>query len=208
MTKFISRHPYAQDTSKPDILSDSPLMQAILATLINGIVDSNGVTRKTIALGEKLKCKSLQGKHVSFNFAFTALLMISLLIMSRPSSAMPSHMPEPAPAACEYAIQPSPTTPTEREPWELYPIEALSPYQNNWTIKPAFLRSLTSRLGRTLVLYPKLKEGKVYDDSNARAKKIFLDLNNDYELSLEEVTESHEVTDVPTVEYNFVPSKN
>ncbi|KAJ3485025.1 hypothetical protein NLJ89_g11935 [Agrocybe chaxingu] len=60
-------------------------------------------------------------------------------------------------------------------------------------------------------LYPKLEEGKVYYISKARvnlAKKKFSNLNNDYELGFErntEVEECHEVTNVPTVKYNFVP---
>ncbi|CCM03614.1 uncharacterized protein FIBRA_05754 [Fibroporia radiculosa] len=59
-------------------------------------------------------------------------------------------------------------------------------------------------------LYDKFQEGKVYFVSKARvnlAKKKFSNVQNEYELTFErntEVEECHDVTNVPTVRYNFV----
>lgn len=139
----------------------------------------------------------------------------------------------------------------------IYPIEGLSPYQNNWTIKARVTQKSEIKTwsnprgegklfnvtlmddsgeiratGFNLVcdeLYPRLEEGKVYYISKARvnlAKKKFSNVNNDYELGFERNTEveevsflflkktlvnqslclsqCHEVTNVPTIKYNFV----
>jgi len=123
-------------------------------------------------------------------------------------------------------------------PASIYPIEGLSPYQNNWTIKARVtqksdVRTWSNQRGEGKLFsvnlmdesgeikatgfnnavdefYDKLQEGKVYYVSKARvnlAKKKFSNLPNDYELSLERNTEIEEcldVTNVPTVKFNFV----
>ncbi|RDX56449.1 replication factor-a protein [Lentinus brumalis] len=61
------------------------------------------------------------------------------------------------------------------------------------------------------LFYDKIQEGKVYLISKAKvnlAKKKFSNVNNEYELTFErntEVEECLDVTDVPTVKFNFVP---
>ncbi|KAI0723933.1 replication factor-a protein [Cerioporus squamosus] len=61
------------------------------------------------------------------------------------------------------------------------------------------------------LFYDKIQEGKVYLVSKAKvnlAKKKFSNVNNEYELTFErntEVEECLDMTDVPTVKFNFVP---
>ncbi|KAF9482805.1 replication factor-a protein [Pholiota conissans] len=264
--KKVGNNPGAP-ASAPDryriIMSDGiNYMQAMLATQLNHMVQDNTIGRNTIAVVEKLTCNYVQEKRLVIILSLRVLELTAEKI-GDPSQIGPSEMPavaspstgngpsappaqatpevaSPAQAApAQAAAAPRQQAPPQTRHGNIYPIEGLSPYQNNWTIKARVTQKSEIKTwsnargegklfnvtlmddsgeirgtGFNLVvddLYPRLEEGKVYYISKARvnlAKKKFSNINNDYELSFErntEVEECHEVTNVPTIKYNFVP---
>jgi len=236
-------------------------MQAMLATQLNGMVQDNTIQKGTVALLEKLTCNYVQEKRLVIILALKVLIP-TVDKMGDPQQIEPSsgageastsstpavnpnagassaHTPAAAPKPVPAAPAPVPRPGGNNSRGNIYPIEGLSPYQNNWTIKARVMQKsdiktwsnargegklfnvtlmddsgeIRATAFNTVVdeLFPRLEEGKVYYISKARvnlAKKKFSNVNNDYELGFErntEVEECHEVTNVPTIKYNFVP---
>jgi replication factor A1 len=178
-------------------------------------------------------------------------------VNQKPTPSTSAAPAVPTPEIVQTASTSRPQAPARNARFgNIYPIEGLSPYQNNWTIKARVTQKSEIKTwsnprgegklfnvtlmddsgeirgtGFNLVcdeLYPRLEEGKVYYISKARvnlAKKKFSNVNNDYELGFERNTEveevsfvflytlvnqslclsqCHEVTNLPSIKYNFV----
>ncbi|KAF8798141.1 replication factor-a protein [Phlegmacium glaucopus] len=204
------------------IMSDGiHYMQAMLATQLNGMVQENTIARNTVAVLEKLTCNYVQEKRLVIILALRVLAHTVDKIgepqqvehgnehaITTPAVAkeapVAASISTPAPAAKPMSpVQTSNATlhqqPLSKAPGRagsIYPIEGLSPYQNNWTIKARVtqksdIKSWSNPRGEgklfnvTLMddsgeirgtafnlvadeLYPKLEEGKVYYVSKAR----------------------------------------
>ncbi|KAF8163440.1 hypothetical protein B0H34DRAFT_695492 [Crassisporium funariophilum] len=196
-------------------------MQAMLATQLNYMVQENSIGKGTIAVLENLTCNYVQEKRLVIILALRVLALnvekigdpaqietgteqpITPAVPIQRSVAAPTKAP-PAPAVKPAPVQ-APQVSRQQPPAKaaaagragsIYPIEGLSPYQNNWTIKARVTQkseiktwSKPSGEGKlfnvTLMddsgeirgtafnlvaddLYPKLEEGKVYYVSKAR----------------------------------------
>ncbi|KIM49387.1 hypothetical protein M413DRAFT_438571 [Hebeloma cylindrosporum] len=261
--KKVGNNPTASGAS-PDryriIMSDGMnYMQAMLATQLNEMVQQDTIRKNSVVILEKLTCNYVQDKRL--------VIILALRVLEHPAekigdpqqmdtssdqavdspavnqNSTPSTSAAPAaapPKPAQMASTSRPQGPARNARFgNIYPIEGLSPYQNNWTIKARVTQKSEIKTwsnprgegklfnvtlmddsgeiratGFNLVcdeLYPRLEEGKVYYISKARvnlAKKKFSNVNNDYELGFErntEVEECHELTNLPTIKYNFVP---
>ncbi|KAF8911056.1 hypothetical protein CPB84DRAFT_1763251 [Gymnopilus junonius] len=260
--KRVGNTPNPTGATPPDryriIMSDGVhYMQAMLATQLNSLVQDNIIGKNTIALIDKLTCNYVQEKRLIIVLGLRVLQHSAEKIGdpqnlessdtaegaagnqgSATSASTPTPIAKPVSVGTSSGMRQQAPPPKGRH-GNIYPIEGLSPYQNNWTIKARVMqksdiKTWSNARGEgklfnvTLMddsgeiratgfnlavdeLYPKLEEGKVYYISKARvnlAKKKFSNVNNDYELSFErntEVEECHEITNVPTIKYNFVP---
>ncbi|EAU88740.1 replication factor-A protein 1 [Coprinopsis cinerea okayama7 len=191
------------------IISDGVhFIQAMLATQLNELVQNNSIGKHTVAVVERATCNYVQEKRL--------IVVLELRVVAHlpdkigdpqqlgPDSkrALDSASVTPAPQSVATS---GPSTSTKTAPAKpattgpqrgVYPIEGLSPYQNNWTIKARVtqkseMKQWSNAQGEgklfnvtfmddsgeiratafNLVaddLYPKLEEGKVYYVSKAR----------------------------------------
>ncbi|KAG5636412.1 hypothetical protein H0H81_008152 [Sphagnurus paluster] len=194
------------------IMSDGiNFLQAMLATQLNGMVNDQTIGKHTIAVIEKLTCNYVQEKRLIIILALRVLETTAekigepkpIIESADPPQNIPS-VPTPAPVAASSSLKSSfqhqqsnnPAPPTRAGRGSIFPIEGLSPYQNNWTIKARVtqksdIKTWSNARGEgklfnvTLMdetgeirgtgfnlavdeLYPKLEEGKVYYISKAR----------------------------------------
>ncbi|KAI0053916.1 replication factor-a protein [Auriscalpium vulgare] len=189
------------------ILSDGThFLQAMLATQLNHLVEENLIGKNTIATIERMSCNVVQEKRL--------VVILGLKVLERegpkignPTTLNPpqsteaasaSTAPSPAPVVTPrppVTAQPARTSSAGRGP-SIFPIEALSPYQNNWRIRARVIqksdiKTFSNQRGDgklfnvTLLddsaeikatafnavvdeLYDKLQENKVYYISKAR----------------------------------------
>ncbi|KAG5645082.1 hypothetical protein DXG03_007173 [Asterophora parasitica] len=196
------------------IMSDGiNFLQAMLATQLNGMVNDQTIGKHTVAVIEKLTCNYVQEKRLIIILALRVLETAADKIGDpKPLTEAPDPPQPAAPAQTSVAaasssssnpsvqrqqttnFAPSPAVRGSRG--SIFPIEGLSPYQNNWTIKARVIQksdiktwsnakgegklfnvTLMDETGEirgtgfnTAVdeLYPRLEEGKVYYISKAR----------------------------------------
>ncbi|KAF9227715.1 replication factor-A protein 1 [Gyrodon lividus] len=197
------------------ILSDGiHFVQAMLATQLNELVSNGEIIKNTIVVIDKLTCNFVQDKRL--------IIILDLHVVSRDEEKIGSPVAAPNLAAVTATVV-APETPdtltgmapqpsssasagirqaqarpasSGRSGKAIYPIEGLSPYQNNWTIKARvtqksevktwsnprgegklFNVTLMDETGEIRAtgfnavvdeLYDKLEEGKVYYISKAR----------------------------------------
>ncbi|KAG6372888.1 hypothetical protein JVT61DRAFT_7323 [Boletus reticuloceps] len=183
-------------------------VQAMLATQLNDLVSRGEIIKNSIVVIDKLTCNFVQDKKL--------LIILDLQVVSKeeekignpvsaPSSSIlpPDTATETPEASTSTASRPVVSRPAAARPAasggegrSIYPIEGLSPYQNNWTVKArvthkADIRTWSNQRGEgklfnvTLMdetgeiratgfnaavdeLYDKLEEGKVYYISRGR----------------------------------------
>ncbi|KAJ2934896.1 hypothetical protein H1R20_g2147, partial [Candolleomyces eurysporus] len=196
------------------IISDGiHFIQAMLATQLNQMVNDGQITRHTVAVLEKATCNTVQNKKLIIVLSLRVLGQTSEKIgdpknldaeaqgsrqeaIPDASSAITADAPAPAPQKPAPAITRPQAAQAGRGRSSVYPIEGLSPYQNNWTIKARVtqkseMKTWSNQRGEgklfnvTLMdetgeiratafnmvaddLYPLLEEGKVYFISKAR----------------------------------------
>ncbi|KAJ6490618.1 replication factor-A C terminal domain-containing protein [Mycena vitilis] len=190
------------------IVSDGEhFIQAMLATQLNHLVKDDQIKKNTIVNVTKMTCNFVQDKRL--------LIILSLDVVEHASEKIgaPATLgPEPGQAATtptasssthQTPAPPAPppvqrqaAAPAAATNRPIYPIEGLSPYQNNWTIKARVIQkgemktfsnqkgegqlfnvTLMDETGEiratafnavAIALYDKLQEGKVYYVSRAR----------------------------------------
>ncbi|GLB34780.1 putative as part of the replication protein A (RPA RP-A), a single-stranded DNA-binding heterotrimeric complex, may play an essential role in DNA replication, recombination and repair [Lyophyllum shimeji] len=200
------------------IMSDGiNFLQAMLATQLNSMVNDQTIGKHTVAVIEKLTCNYVQEKRLIIILAIRVLETTAEKIgdpkplteaAEPPKSGVSTPAPAAAPAGASVSapltskpsIQHHQTNSAVSAPrvgrGSIFPIEGLSPYQNNWTIKARVIQKSEIKTwsnargegklfnvtlmdetgeirgtGFNLVvdeLYPKLEEGKVYYISKAR----------------------------------------
>ncbi|KAF9566321.1 replication factor-a protein [Agrocybe pediades] len=219
--KKVGNNPNATGPSAMDryriIMSDGVnYMQAMLATQLNTLIQENSITKHTVAVIDKLTCNYVQDKRLvivlSLRVVGQAPEKIGEPVLIGPSSEQTNDSAINTPAAASTSAAPitnkqpannvGSSAPPPQAPAKssrhgnIYPIEGLSPYQNNWTIKARVTQKSDIKTwsnargegklfnvtlmddtgeirgtGFNLVvdeLYPKLEEGKVYYISKAR----------------------------------------
>ncbi|KAL4067797.1 hypothetical protein V8B97DRAFT_1940400 [Scleroderma yunnanense] len=191
------------------IISDGVhFVQAMLATQLNNLVTNEEITKNSVVVIDKLTCNFVGEKRL--------IIVLDLHVVSReeekignptnaPSAVAPqdagvavsSAPPQAQPHTASHSTPSHPQSSTSnRTGRSIYPIEGLSPYQNNWTIKARVtqksdVRTWSNQRGEgklfnvtlmdesgeiratgfnTVVdaLYDRLEEGKVYYISKAR----------------------------------------
>ncbi|KAJ8507485.1 hypothetical protein ONZ45_g10141 [Pleurotus djamor] len=196
------------------IISDGThYVQAMLATQLNNLVLDGVIGKNTIVILDKMTSNCVQGKRLIIVLALRVIAKDTPKI-GEPKALEPSGNGAPSSAAAPKASSPMPARPLQPSNQSLpqptaqsvpskggrfgsiYPIEGLSPYQNNWTIKARVLQKSDIKkwsnargegklFNVTLMddsaeikatafnavadeLYSKLEEGKVYYISKAR----------------------------------------
>ncbi|KAI6005784.1 hypothetical protein EDD15DRAFT_2384466 [Pisolithus albus] len=194
------------------IMSDGVhFIQAMLATQLNDLVSNEEIVKNSVVIIDKLTCNVLGDKRLIIVLdlhvvsreeekignptAAPSLGQPPAAAESRPVVSAPAHQP-PSPATVEPVLAQSRPATSNRPGRTIYPIEGLSPYQNNWTIKARVtfkseVRTWSNQRGDgklfnvTLMdesgeirgtgfnavvdaLYDKFEEGKVYYVSKAR----------------------------------------
>ncbi|KAG8214733.1 hypothetical protein J3R82DRAFT_9821 [Butyriboletus roseoflavus] len=193
------------------ILSDGVyFVQAMLATQLNELVSRGDIVKNTIVVVDKLTCNFVQDKRL--------IIILDLHVVSRDEEkignpvAVPSLAGAPASTAVDTPESLMSSAPQSfvsssrpsmarsgaggRPARSIYPIEGLSPYQNNWTIKARVtqkgeIRTWSNQRGEGKLfnvnfmdetgeirgtafnaivddLYDKFEEGKVYYISKGR----------------------------------------
>ncbi|TFK30066.1 replication factor-A protein 1 [Coprinopsis marcescibilis] len=199
------------------IMSDGVhFIQAMLATQLNELVVNNTIGKHTVAVIEKSTCNYVQGKRLIIVLELRVLQKTAdpigkpeqLNSEKQPTSGATSATVTPGTASATSApststtLQPSAPAPQPRKPATaqrgVYPIDGLSPYQNNWVIKARVTQKSdmktwmnargegklfnvtfmdeTGEIRATAFnhvadhLYGKLEEGKVYYVSKAQVQ--------------------------------------
>jgi replication factor A1 len=146
------------------IISDGlHFLQAMLATQLNYLVEEDRIGKNTIALIENMSCQTITDKRsVSRLSPFIQIshgnnrlvILLALRVLQRdaqkvgepaPLNVSPQQQPRtddvsapsahaPAPAVSSATVQPQSRQAGNRAN-PVYPIAALTPYQNNWRIK-------------------------------------------------------------------------
>ncbi|KAJ7286262.1 hypothetical protein C8J57DRAFT_660775 [Mycena rebaudengoi] len=201
------------------IISDGQhFIQAMLATQLNHLVQENAIRKNSIINVTKMTCNFVQDKRLLIILDLSVVEHTDVKIgnpvnltgppeTSAPASGTASgstsaqHTPAPAPARAPAPVHnPPPVQQQVSAPnanrGSIFPIEGLSPYQNNWTIKARVITkgdmktysnqkgdgqlfnvTLMDETGEiratafnkvAVALYDKLVEGKVYFISRAR----------------------------------------
>ncbi|KAJ6618842.1 replication factor-A protein 1 [Mycena sp. CBHHK59/15] len=196
------------------IISDGiHFIQAMLATQLNDLVRDNEIRKNTIVNVTKMTCNFVQDKRLLIILTLDVVAHSNEKIGSPVSLGGPeasgtsggggeasgstsSHQASPAPPPVPQPVQQQHAPTPNSNRGAIYPIEGLSPYQNNWTIKARVIqkgemKTFSNQKGEgqlfnvTLMdetgeiratafnqvataLYDKLQEGKVYFISRAR----------------------------------------
>ncbi|KAI0295475.1 replication factor-a protein [Russula brevipes] len=218
--------------SKP-ALQFLSIKKAMLATQLNHLVEEDRICKNTVAVIENMSCQYILEKRL------VIILALRVLQRDAPKIGNPAPLttppPQPMPDAESAPGAPAPPVSSSVAPQPqsrqagsranpIYPIVALTPYQNNWRIKARVvqkseIRHYSNQRGEgrffsvTLMddsgeikatiwnamvdeLCEKLQEHRVYFVSKAR---LSLDRGTDIE-------ECHDV-DVPVIRYNFTNIK-
>ena len=143
------------------IISDGlHFLQAMLATQLNYLVEDDRIGKNTIALVESMSCQNILDKRsvprLSSSFRKShdgnrLVILLGLRVLQRDAQKVgnpsPLAIPPPqakttdvsAPSAVEPVASLAPPQPQSRQAGNranpVYPIAALTPYQNNWRIK-------------------------------------------------------------------------
>ncbi|TFY76589.1 hypothetical protein EWM64_g7426 [Hericium alpestre] len=156
------------------IISDGTFfLQSMLATQLNHLVEENLIGKNSIVKIEKMSCNFIQGKRLVVILGLQVLQKDAEKI-GEPKPVVGEKSPEvdtnapqaqaqstPAPAAqpSTSVAVPAPKLRAQKNTRaNIYPIEGLSPYQNNWTIKARVMRKSDIRT------YSNQRgEGKLFD---------------------------------------------
>ncbi|KAI9460036.1 replication factor-a protein [Russula earlei] len=124
------------------IISDGlHFLQAMLATQLNFLVEEDRVGKNTVAVIENMSCQHIMDKRL--------VILLGLKVLQRdvPKIGNPSplNIPPPQPASAPGPAAPVSSSaaaapqlesrPAMNRANPIYPIVALTPYQNNWRIK-------------------------------------------------------------------------
>ncbi|KAF8558347.1 replication factor-A protein 1 [Imleria badia] len=194
------------------IISDGVhFVQAMLATQLNDLVGRGDIVKNSIVVVDKLTCNFVQDKRLIIILDFRVVSRdeekIGNPVPAPNSSGAPASTATETPEASTSMATPQPvvssnrpiaarSAATGRQGRSVYPIEGLSPYQNNWTVKARVtnkseVKSWSNQRGEgklfsvTLMdetgeiratgfnaavdeLYDKFEEGKVYYISKGR----------------------------------------
>ncbi|KAJ6502115.1 hypothetical protein C8R45DRAFT_861868 [Mycena sanguinolenta] len=195
------------------IVSDGEhFIQAMLATQLNPLVKEGDIKKNSIVNVTKMTCNFVQDKRLLIILAFELVEhvkdKIGVPITLTPEPKEAADTPTASTSAQQTPAPPAPAAPTPAPAPQkqvsaphgnrgsIYPIEGLSPYQNNWTIKARVTQKSEMRhyanakgdgklFNVTLMdetgeirgtafnavagdLYDKFEEGKVYYISRAR----------------------------------------
>ena len=128
-------------------------MQAMLATQLNEKVQENQITKGSIVVIERYTCNYVQEKRLIIVLALRILVHSAEKIgdpqaidsssdnaMTTPgvNAASTSTVPAPPPTPPVLVSQAPPVSKPGRG--TMFPIEGLSPYQNNWTIQACVMQ--------------------------------------------------------------------
>ncbi|KXN82854.1 Replication factor A protein 1 [Leucoagaricus sp. SymC.cos] len=188
------------------IISDGEhFVQAMLATQCNGLVESDEIKKFTVATVDRASCNYVQQKRL--------VILLSVQVLGTPSGKIgnPKALDEPEKKgeAPMVGTSDGPKVKVEgnaENAPSTFPIEGLSPYQNNWTIKARVtqksdIKTWSNSRGEgklfnvTLMddsgeiratafnhvvdeLFSRLEEGKVYYLSRARVNFAKKKFNN------------------------------
>jgi len=134
------------------IISDGLyFLQAMLATQLNFLVEDDRIGKNTIAVVENMSCQYIMEKRLVIILGLRVLQRDGPKIgnpaplavpppQSKPDDVPPQAVPSaPAPAPYSATSQPQNRQAMDRAN-PIYPIVALTPYQNNWRIKARVLQ--------------------------------------------------------------------
>ncbi|TFK54656.1 replication factor-a protein [Heliocybe sulcata] len=196
------------------IISDGEhFMQGMFATQVNGLIEAHEIQKNTVIAVENFSCSYLQGKRLLIIMAARVITQAGEKIgkpenvqggAAAAAESSAPQTPNPAPSPSTTTTTPVPHAQSRQQSSakvggkanSIYPIEGLSPYQNNWTIKARvtqktdvktwsnqrgegklFSVTLMDETGEIRAtgfnsvvdeLYDKLQEGNVYYISKAR----------------------------------------
>ncbi|KAJ3572954.1 hypothetical protein NP233_g2743 [Leucocoprinus birnbaumii] len=195
------------------IISDgTKFIQAMLATQCNSMVENGSVDKFTVASIEKASCSLVQNKRL--------VILLGVRVIGNPKKKIGSPIAleqtqptAPVASTSNGTVVNAPNPPTHAQPVQghnqsqmTFPIEGLSPYQNNWTIRARVtqksdLKTWVNQKGEgklfsvTLMdntgeiratafntvaddLFSRFEEGKVYFISKARVNFAKKKFNN------------------------------
>lgn len=144
------------------IISDGQnFLQAMLATQLNHLVEDDRIGKNTVALIESMSCQNILDKRSVSRLSRLSqrshnenslVILLGLRVLEREASKIgnpaPLNIPPPAQSRMDDTSSPSAVAPvsssvipqqqnrqTGNRANPVYPIAALTPYQNNWRIK-------------------------------------------------------------------------